>query len=229
MNSPSIDYSKYIDFRMNELEKLKCGLMNFKMIGMILVFLLLCSCLLLLIPDTTTSSNQGYRQRKKCGCAKCMGKMVVEGFESSESKGEKGDLFNKVTMYTTRKFELLPESTMENAPKNLLFGEGEFIFGDKLYVFIMADLYTIGANLYTSTNKASDLFYSVFIGKVSTKGKDIKFKLGDLTRSQDGRYKLEFNSVSPEFNKMVADNNYIQVRLSDKQKTLNMVVLEGKY
>jgi hypothetical protein len=283
MESPKIDYSKYLDFRMNELEKLKCGLFSFKVIAMIVLFVLLCSSLSLLLPEPTYVGQAGYRQNsksgcskcgckpslqggcscngkcvchnvhskcgcrqelqggcsckgkcgchggvKKCGCKKCRG-YLVEGFESTEGSGEVGDRFNKVTRYTTRKFELLPESTLSNAPKNLLFGEGEFIFGDKLYIYIMADLYVIGANLYASKNKASDLSYNVYIGKSSYGKKELKFKLGQLNRSHDGKYKLEYNSVSTEYNKMVFDNNYIEVRLEDKQKTLNMVVLKSKY
>lgn len=146
----------------------------------------------------------------------------VEGFENTKT-------YTKVKKYTTHKFELLPESTSENAPKNLLFGEGEFIIGDKLHVFIMADLYVIGANLYAATNKASDMSYNVYIGDSVEGEKALKFKLGELKRSQDGRYKLEFNSSSKELVDLIKNSNYIQVRLEDVQKTLNTLVLESTY
>jgi hypothetical protein len=129
----------------------------------------------------------------------------------------------------TRKFELVAKTNESNTAMNLLFGEGEFIFTkEKLNIFIMASLYTIGANLYAAkdADKVLKLHYNVYIGDVN---KNLKGKLGEMRRSLDQRYKLELVSKSKDFIEFVAENSYIIVKLEDEEGTLRQTLLESFY
>ncbi|ARR74923.1 hypothetical protein SAGO17_0003 [Mimivirus AB-566-O17] len=223
------------EFR-NQLEMIKRGVFSIKAMGLVCLMLLLLCCLsLLMVPMSEPTTRRTGKGGKGCGCKRCGGNghecgcgnghecgcgkgVVLEGFE---------DTGNKVSSFDTRKFEMLSENTSENAPKNMLFGEGEFIFTkDSVHIFIMASLYTIGANLYASKQNASDLSYNVYIGD----NKDsINFKLGKLLRSQDNRYKFESKSSNPEFIKALGESKYIQVRLESVDNTLNELIIEARY
>ena len=211
--------------QMNSLEQIKCGLFNIKIIGFILFGILMCCCLTMFMIPCDIEHTHGVNTNTK------RVNRIVEPFEDTPVPAVPAVQVQVPVVnpkaYVTRKFEMLPESTSENAPKNMLFGEGEFIFTQTTgHVFIMADLYVIGGNLYAAGNQSpSDLGYFVYVGRNKTP----THKLGELKRSQDGRYKLEFNNKSQSFRNQILDNNYIQVRLQNKQNTLNTVLLEAKY
>lgn len=227
--------------KLNQIENIKCGLLNVKVLLFLFTCIILCCCMSLLIPvPSSCMCNGGFGcecggkcgcSRRKCGCRtqqkrvqQNQSRIIYENFGNTDSEPMLTQK-SKINRYTTRKFELLPPSTSENAPKNMLFGDGEFIFtGEKVYIFIMADLYVIGANLYASTQSPSDLSYNVYVGPEGS-----KFKLGELKRSMDGRYKMEFNSTSREFMDLLALNDYIQIRLEDVNGALDTVVLEANY
>lgn len=129
--------------------------------------------------------------------------------------------------YKTRKFEMTGQDNQDGTAKNLLFGEGEFIFTpDTVHVFIMADMYVIGGNLYSAKDKGevTSLHYNVYVGDAK---KTLKFKLGELKRSLDGRYKLQLKSKLVKFMKMLDENSYICVRLEDDKETIRQTLLEG--
>lgn len=159
---------------------------------------------------------------------------VVEGFGNVTTKADKesfraGAKFNLKQSHITRKFEMVAQNNELNAPKNLLFGEGEFIFSkDQVNVFIIASLYTIGANLYAAKDQkqVTKLHYNVYLGDAN---KQLKGKLGELKRSLDGRYKLELVSKSKQFIDFIAQNEYIVIRLEDDDNTLRQHVLEAFY
>jgi hypothetical protein len=162
--------------------------------------------------------------------------MTVDESKDDYSTGVQGKKFNRNGVkygndktQITRKFELVAKTNESNTAMNLLFGEGEFIFTkEKLNVFMMASLYTIGANLYAvkDADKMSKLHYNVYIGDSN---KNLKGKLGEMRRSLDQRYKLELVSKSDDFIKFVAENSYIVVKLEDSDGTLRQTLLESFY
>jgi hypothetical protein len=156
----------------------------------------------------------------------------MEGFTNTtqdilESLDTRHELFP--TTQITRKFELVSKSNESNAPMNMLFGEGEFLFTkEKMNIYIIADLYTIGGNLYAAKDESQvlKLHYNVYIGDSN---KILKGKLGEMKRSLDQRYKLEIMSTSVDFMKFVADNSYIVVKIENDEGTLRQILLESKY
>lgn len=166
---------------------------------------------------------------------------VIEGFENMTEDNGKNDYnssggvhingvrYGKSETQIKRRFELVAKSNESNTAMNLLFGEGEFIFTkEKLNVFMMASLYTIGANLYAAKDESqvSKLHYNVYIGD---ENKNLKGRLGEMRRSLDGRYKLELLSRSKDFINFVAENSYIVVKLEDSDGTLRQTLLESFY
>lgn len=148
----------------------------------------------------------------------------IEGFENSFTKAP-------LSFYKTKKFEMVSQDNQDGSPKNLLFGEGELLFTDEpepmIHVFIMADLYVIGANLYSAKDQSevTSLHYNAYMGDQS----GLKFKLGELRRSLDGRYKLELKSKSKKFMDMMSEVSYIAIKLEDDKGTLRQTLLESHF
>jgi len=225
--------------RMNRLES---GVFSIRMILMLVVFCILCVSLAAIMsaPVGAGCGTPGCPCHVRCECANgycaCMKRhnaLELEQFANVTSKEDNesfrsGVKYDTRQAFVTRKFEMVAQNNSLNAPKNLLAGQGEFIFDkDTVYVTVLANVYTIGANIFAAKDQDfSKLHYNVYLGD-STKA--LKGKLGELKRSLDGLYKLVLESKSREFIEFIAQNEYIVVKLEDDDKTVRLNLLESFY
>jgi hypothetical protein len=228
-------------FNMSDAGIQQCSMFQLKMVLFIILIFILTSILTSLFTMIFGSSSM-YKKKKRCpmrGCPCCKqgnceedcecGCSNIEHF-SNDSVYTYGDIVSpNYSNYQTT--PLSPENTPEGNPSNLLFGQANRIITttDNLMTLnlnIFANLYVLNGNPFgqdelKATNVAQQ--YLVYVGR---NGKDIKL-IDELTKSQDGLYKLKFKTKDQAQIKDLMSYNELIIKYKVQDK--NMVLLKGKF
>lgn len=205
-------------FNMSDAGIQQCSMFQLKMILFIIFIFILTSIL--------TSSFTSVFGPKRSWYKKCQ---MRENFSNDSIFGYSDIVAPNYSNYQTT--PLTPENTKEGNPSNLLFGQANRIITttDNLMTLnlnIFANLYVLNGNPFgqdTLQDIKKDQQYLVYLAK---NGKDLKL-IDQLTKEQDGLYKLKFKTKDQEQIKDLMTYNELIIKYKiDNQST---VLLKGRF
>lgn len=222
-------------FNMSDAGIQQCSMFQLKMILFIIFICILTSILTSSFTMIFGQKRSLYKRNRclikegncgencECGCGN------IEHFSNDAIYGYSDIVAPNYSNYQTT--PLTPENTDEGNPSNLLFGQANRIITTTddvmtLNLNIFANLYVLNGNPFGQdelkvTNEKQQ--YLVYVAK---NGKELKL-LDELTKEQDGLYKLKYKTKAQEQIKdlMTYNELIIKHKINDK----STVLLKGKF
>lgn len=227
-------------FNMSDAGIQQCSMFQLKMILFIIFIFILTSMLTSSFTMIFGSKQAWYK--KKCpmrGCPCCKKGYCVENcdcgcgnieqFSNDSIFGYSDIVKPNYSNYQTT--ALTPENTVEGNPSSLLFGQANRIITTMddlmtLNLNIFANLYILNGNPFGQEKLADtkkDQSYLVYLAR---NGQDLKL-IDQLTKEQDGLYKLKFKTKDQEQIKDLMSYNELIIKYKIDNKST--VLLKGKF
>lgn len=205
-------------FNMSDVGIQQCSMFQLKMILFIIFIFILTSIL-------TSSFTMIFGPKRALYNKGCN----IEQFSNDKMFGYSDIVSPNYSNYQTT--PLTPENTKEGNPSNLLFGQANRIITttDNLMTLnlnIFANLYVLNGNPFGQDNlkvTKKDQSYLVYLAR---NGKDLKL-IDELTKEQDGLYKLKFKTKDQEQIKDLMTYNQLIIKYKIDNKST--VLLKGKF
>jgi hypothetical protein len=228
-------------FNMSDAGIQQCSMFQLKMI-LFIIFIFILTSMLTSSFTMIFGPKRNWYKKNRCpmrGCPCCKkghcgrncdcGCGNMEHFSNDAVFGYSDIVSPNYSNYQTT--PLTPENTTEGNPSNLLFGQANRIITttDNLMTLnfnVFANLYILNGNPFGQDNikvTSKDQSYLVYLAR---NGKDLKL-IDQLTKEQDGLYKLKFKTKDQEQIKNLMTYNEIIIKYKIEKQTTTL--LKGKF
>jgi hypothetical protein len=210
-------------FNMSNAGIQQCSMFQLKMILFVIFIFILTSMLTSSFTMIFGPKRNLYKKNR------CLMRGNMEHFSNDAVFGYSDIVSPNYSNYQTT--PLTPENTTEGNPSNLLFGQANRIITttDNLMTLnfnVFANLYILNGNPFGQDNikvTSKDQSYLVYLAR---NGKDLKL-IDQLTKEQDGLYKLKFKTKDQEQIKNLMTYNEIIIKYKIEKQTTTL--LKGKF